>query len=275
MNGKSVDLVAALEDFPKLARKVCASWGLPEFDDFLASLHSAARSGLPDDVAAELSFLEQIHLASKQPEIDASRPASSPQQATKAYQPPTLEEMEAIEARMRQAAEGPKTIVCSAALESMPRIAKKISGIWGTPELDSYMGTLIVDARDGARQGLPVAVAGEILFLIRTNKLVRALDRSKKYNIDWDAAFEMIDRGDQEGLNSDVLDDPTVSRDTIVKGTSRPSSSRVREREQATGKQVGGFFQLIAMVITSKWLIGALAIILLVKLFWPLFKALY
>lgn len=269
MNGQSVDLVSALEDFPKLARKVCASWGRAEFDDFLASLHSAAPGGLPHEVATELSFLEQIHLASKQTVAATSR------SATKAYQPPTIEEMEAIEARMRQTADGPKTIVCSAALEGMPRIAQKISGIWGTPELDAYMGKLIVDARDGARQGLPVAVAGEILFLIRTNKLVRALDRAKKYNIDWDAAFEMIDRGDQEGLNADMLDDPTVSRDTIVRGMSPPVSPRARERERTAGKQIGGFLQLIIMVITSKWLIGAIAVILLVKLFWPLFKALY
>lgn len=275
MNGQLVDLVAALEDFPKLARKVCASWGRPEFDDFLASLHSAANSGLPEAVAAELSFLEQIHLTSKRPETAASRPASTPKQASQAYQPPTLAEMEAIEARMRQAAEGSKTIVCSAALESIPRIAQKIIDIWGTPELDSYMGKLLVDSRDGARQGLPVAIAGEILFLIRTNKLVRALDRSKKYNIDWDAAFEMIDRGDQEGLNADVLDDPAVSRDTIVKGMSRPAAPRARERERTSGKQVGGFLQLVAMIITSKWLIGVIAVILLVKLFWPLFKALY
>lgn len=261
MNSHPVDVVAALEGFPKLVQKVCASWAHPDFDTFLATLQAAAGGGLPDEVAAELRFLALIHRASQEPE-------------TKAFQDLSLAEMEAIAANIHKDEAGPSTIVCRAALEDMSRLAKNICAIWGTRELDSYMGKLLVDARDGARQGLPIEVAAEILFLIRANKMVRALERAEKLNIDWTAAFAMIDKGDQGGLSSDVWDDPTSSRDTAAAiGSARSSVSR-STRERTVGGQISGIRALIGMIFRNQWIIGAIVVILLAKLLWPAFKAL-
>ena len=267
MNSHPVDVVAALEDFPKLVQKVCASWGRPGFEDFLATLHSAADGGLPDEVAADLSFLGLIHHTSQAPDI-------------KALQPPSLVEMETIEAKIRQADNGSRTIECRAALEGIPRITKQICAIWGTRELDAYMGKLLVDARDGARQGFPVEVAAEILFLIRANKMVRAIERAEKLNIDWTASFAMIDKGDQEGMSADAWDDPTSSRDTAAaattaakKGSARLSVSRSTPAS-TVGSQISGIRALIGMVFKNQWIVGAIILILLAKLLWPAFKAL-
>ena len=52
-----------------------------------------------------------------------------------------------------------------AALEDIGHLTQKICAIWGTDDLDTFLSRLIMDARDGARQGLPVAVATEVLFL--------------------------------------------------------------------------------------------------------------
>ena len=99
------------------------------------------------------------------------------------------------------------------------------------------------------------------------------LERAEKFNIDWNAAFDMIDKGDQEGLNADVWDDPKSSRDTAAKGRARSSVSRSTP-ERTVGDQIGGIRALIGMLLSTKWIVGGIVVILLAKFLWPAFKAL-
>lgn len=158
------------------------------------------------------------------------------------------------------------------ALEGITHLSRKICAIWGSPELDGFLSKLIMDARDGARQGLPVPVAAEILFLAKTNKIVRAMDLSKTLKVDYDKAYSLVDEGDQARLKIDPLDDPLVSRDTITRinrtTPTRPSTAP-RAASQAMG--LGG---LLLMLMRSKWLWWTIVLILGAKLLWPLVKSL-
>jgi hypothetical protein len=160
-----------------------------------------------------------------------------------------------------------------AALEDIPHLTRKICSIWGTPELDIFLSSLIMDSRDGARQGLPLQVAAEILFLARTNKLVRAIDLTKKLNIDFEQAYRLVDEGDQARLKSDAMDDPAVSRDTVT----RPSrSAEVPARAAAVarnGGQAQGLGELLLMLVRNKWLAWAIIAVLGAKFVWPALKA--
>ncbi len=103
---------------------------------------------------------------------------------------------------------------CVCALESFPAVLKKIFRLWGTREFDKLIKELILDSRDGSRQGFPMAAAEELLFLGDCNKYVRALDVSKNMNIDIKEAYRMVDSGDQAHLEADPWDDPSVSQES-------------------------------------------------------------
>jgi hypothetical protein len=55
------------------------------------------------------------------------------------------------------------------AIERIPHLCAKICMTWGSRELDAFFSHLLMDSRDGSRQGLPVEVANEVLFLMQTN----------------------------------------------------------------------------------------------------------
>ena len=162
-----------------------------------------------------------------------------------------------------------------AALEDIAHLTRRICGIWGTPELDIFLSQLLMDARGGARQGFPVAVATELLFLVQTNKMLRAMELSKKLNLHLAETYRMVDEGDQARLRIDPLDDPEVSRDTIISRADR--STEVPARRPAlpsAGSQALGLGQLLLMLIRSKWLVWGIVLVLGIKLLWPSVKAL-
>ncbi|MCE9568891.1 MAG: hypothetical protein K8R10_02600, partial [Rhodocyclales bacterium] len=80
---------------------------------------------------------------------------------------------------------------CRAALEDIGHLTRRICGIWGSPELDTFLSLLLMDARGGSRKGLPVEVAAEILFLAQTNKMLRAMELSKKLSLHVDETYRM------------------------------------------------------------------------------------
>ena len=61
------------------------------------------------------------------------------------------------------------------ALEKLPHITKRVCLLWGHPEFDSFTSHLLMDSRDGKRQGLPWEVAEEILFLSELRVVKRAI----------------------------------------------------------------------------------------------------
>ena len=58
-----------------------------------------------------------------------------------------------------------------AALEDHPRIAGRIQQLWGTPDCEEYLNSLVIDTR-GNRKGFPPAMLEELLYL---GRLARAL----------------------------------------------------------------------------------------------------
>jgi hypothetical protein len=64
------------------------------------------------------------------------------------------------------------------ALESLPHVLNKLCQLWGKPECEAYISGLIMDSRDGKRQGLPWQAAMELMFLAELSVAKRALAAS-------------------------------------------------------------------------------------------------
>jgi len=52
------------------------------------------------------------------------------------------------------------------ALERLPHLAARVQALWGQTEFEPYVSRLIMESRDGQRQGLPWDVAQELFFLV-------------------------------------------------------------------------------------------------------------
>ena len=46
----------------------------------------------------------------------------------------------------------------------MPHLVERICQLWGQAACERYINRLILDSRDGARQGLPWEAAQDLLF---------------------------------------------------------------------------------------------------------------
>lgn len=57
-------------------------------------------------------------------------------------------------------------------IEELPHLAAKMSDLWCSRELDSFVNGVMMDTRDGTRRGLPPKVAQEMLFVSRLNSIV-------------------------------------------------------------------------------------------------------
>jgi hypothetical protein len=60
-------------------------------------------------------------------------------------------------------------------LERLPHVLTKLCQLWGKPECEAYISRLIMDSRDGKRQGLPWEAAMELMFLADLSVAKRAL----------------------------------------------------------------------------------------------------
>ena len=65
------------------------------------------------------------------------------------------------------------------ALEKMPHLTERVCLLWGQGEFETYVNRLIMDSRDGSRQGLPWEAAQELLFLAELSLAKRALRASE------------------------------------------------------------------------------------------------
>ncbi|MBU1645198.1 MAG: hypothetical protein KJ787_02555 [Gammaproteobacteria bacterium] len=161
----------------------------------------------------------------------------------------------------------------AAAVERIPHIIGKICMLWGSRELDAFFSHLLMDSRDGSRHGLPVEVANEILFLMQTNKLVRAFQLMRGSTLPLAEAYRLVDSGDQARLGGDAFSDPLVSHDTIER-QSRRGGAHVEPAAAANGSQLAGLGELIMMFVRSRWVLGAIFIILSSKFVWPVIRPL-
>ena len=60
-------------------------------------------------------------------------------------------------------------------LERLPHVLNKLCQLWGRPECEAYISRLIMDSRDGSRQGLPWEASMELMFLAELSVGRRAL----------------------------------------------------------------------------------------------------
>jgi hypothetical protein len=162
----------------------------------------------------------------------------------------------------------------AAALEAIGHIKQKVCLMWGNPELDIFISRLIMDSRDGQRQGLPMEVAAELLFLAQINKLVRAIDLAKKQKISLQEAYRAVDSGDQKRLEADAMDNPLVSRDTIIRAREEERRSGLERRSAPKAEGAAASFgQLIFRLVFNKTFLFILAFAMTLKLLWPYLKA--
>jgi hypothetical protein len=85
----------------------------------------------------------------------------------------------------------------ASAVERINHLQQKICMLWAKDQLDTYLNEVLLDTRDGARQGLPVDVCSEMLFLQELNKRVRAIDLAGTLNVSLDEAYQNIDQHDR------------------------------------------------------------------------------
>jgi hypothetical protein len=102
------------------------------------------------------------------------------------------------------------------ALEKLPHIIKRVCLLWGQPEFDAFTSHLMMDSRDGKRQGLPWEVAEEILFLAELRVVKRAIIASGITGQPfWETFNQMLANAEaaQEKLQHTAWSDPMANSD--------------------------------------------------------------
>lgn len=164
-----------------------------------------------------------------------------------------------------------------AALEGIEHLTKKICALWGTPELNIFIRHLILDSRNGSRQGLPTDVAAEMTFLAETNTFVRAITLAKRLGIKFSEALTMAEAEDDQPLKFDAFDDPFVSRDTLADKAGRerfnpaaiaPVPRYSRQRTPAKN-QTAGLLALLLILVRNRWLWVIALVVIGYHFVWP------
>lgn len=147
-------------------------------------------------------------------------------------------------------------------VEAFPHVQKRICMMWATPELDHYINHLLTDSRDGKRQGFPVEVTAELLFLVELNKLVRAIDVARKLGLPLREAYQKVDKQDRGLQLGDDSSDPLVGRDHYAREEKEfPARPRpaVRREEKPSAGFAATFgkvaFSLIALFLAYQYLL--------------------
>lgn len=174
----------------------------------------------------------------------------------------------------------------ASALEALGHLKNKICLMWGSPELDIFISRLIMDSRDGQRQGLPMQVGAELLFLAKINKIVRAIDIARNQNVLFRDAMQLVEEGDQKRLEAEHFDNPFSSRDAVVRerGADRRGTAdrRATPRENASDRRSGqerrrepeapSIGDRVFRLVFSKATLFLIAFALTAKLLWPYFS---
>jgi hypothetical protein len=160
----------------------------------------------------------------------------------------------------------------AAALEAIGHLKQKICLMWGSSELDIFISRLIMDSRDGQRQGLPMAVGAELLFLAQTNKIIRAIALLSHQSVTLKEAYKIVDEGDQKRLEADAFDNPMVSRDTIIREKNEDRRTGMERRHPKADGAVASFGQMIFKLVFSKAFIFLIVFAMTLKLLWPYFN---
>jgi hypothetical protein len=115
------------------------------------------------------------------------------------------------------------------ALERLPHITKRVCLLWGHPEFDAFTSHLMMDSRDGKRQGLPWDVAEELLFLAELRVVKRAIVASGVTGQPfWEVFNQMLANAEAaaQRMQHEAWDDPQMTRD--VSRALRPEGEHSR-----------------------------------------------
>jgi hypothetical protein len=115
-----------------------------------------------------------------------------------------------------QPAGGAQSSDAVSALERLPHITKRVCLLWGHPEFDAFTSHLLMDSRDGKRQGLPWEVAEELLFLAELRVVKRAIIASGVTGQPfWEVFSQMLANAEaaQQRTQHEAWDDPQMTRD--------------------------------------------------------------
>lgn len=102
------------------------------------------------------------------------------------------------------------------ALEKLPHITKRVCLLWGHPEFDAFTSHLLMDSRDGKRQGLPWDVAEELLFLAELRVVKRAIVAARVTGQPfWEIFNQMLANAEaaQQRMLHESWDDPLANKD--------------------------------------------------------------
>jgi hypothetical protein len=140
------------------------------------------------------------------------------------------------------------------ALERLPHITKRVCLLWGHPEFDAFTSHLLMDSRDGKRQGLPWDVAEELLFLAELRVVKRAIVAAGVTGQPfWEVFNQMLANAEaaQARLQHEAWDDPLANKDfsRILRndsdfsrpppGLDRTNTKRLRVKKSWLGRLLG------------------------------------
>lgn len=103
----------------------------------------------------------------------------------------------------------------------LPRIAEQCTRYWGTGDFEPFIASLMMDTRDGARQGLPWDVAQELLFLLEISIAKRAIVAAQTTGMPYRQVFQSMRNNAEEAAKntSNAWSNPTLSNDAQRVGT--------------------------------------------------------
>ncbi|RTL55772.1 MAG: hypothetical protein EKK46_06000 [Rhodocyclaceae bacterium] len=152
------------------------------------------------------------------------------------------------------------------ALESIPHLSKRVCAIWGHPELETYINTLVMDARDGSRKGLPMEIGAELLWLAKVNKIRQAIDLSEKLKISLRDAQLKLDRDERSEADNAWSNQAQKGR----RYTDKPITARPHRRHEENT-----VFGIIYGALTSKLVLFLIILILTAKSVWSYVKVFF
>jgi hypothetical protein len=125
----------------------------------------------------------------------------------------------------------------ASALERLPHLAQKICAVWGQPEFEPFVNRLIMDSRDGTRQGLPWEAALELLYLLELSVAKRALVAANTTGMPFSQLYEQyLAQSRSAPPQEDAWGDPG-NKDVRGSSRERRRSRPADDVDHATRKQ--------------------------------------
>lgn len=137
------------------------------------------------------------------------------------------------------------------ALERLPHLASNVRALWGQAEFEIYVSRLIMESRDGKRQGLPWDAAQELMFLVDLSIAKRAVMAANLTGAPFRQMYAMCQASSANvnhagpGL-ADPWTDPRANKDAGRVGRSPANAQRAplydyrREHERTWWRRVFG-----------------------------------